>query len=231
MNKKNRQKAFSLIELLAAMALMGVLATALYGSLHIGFKAKRSAEAAVDPVRRVQIALCLARQDIEAALPPKGILAGEFYGTDQVDYRGYDSDSLLFYTSNYKPYPGETGCDIIQVDLALVPSVIDINENVLVRLITTNLLAPSSPEPIEEVLCRGVKSFNLGYFDGYEWQDSWDSVSQGDVLPQAVEITLTIETTNTNTNTNTNTTSQQQYYQLTRAFVIPCSQPADEQRE
>jgi type II secretion system protein J len=226
-SKKNRQKAFSLIELLAAMALMAVLATALYGSLRIGFKARRSAEAAVEPVRRVQIALCLARQDIEAALPPKGILAREFYGTDQVDNRGYDSDSLLFCTSNYKPYPGETGCDIIQVELALVPSVVGINENVLVRRITTNLLASSSPEPIEEILCRGVKSFNLGYFDGYEWQDSWDSVLQGNALPQAVEITLTIETADT----DTNTISQQQDYQFTRTFVIPCSSPANEQRE
>jgi hypothetical protein len=42
-------------------------------------------------------------------------------------------------------------------------------------------------------LCRGVFGFNLRYYDGSVWQDTWDSTTQGDVLPLAVEVTLQLD--------------------------------------
>lgn len=218
---KNKVSAFTLLELILAMALMSVLAGSLYASLSIGFKAKRSSEAAVEPVRKAQLVMELLSHDIEAALPPTGILAGEFNGIDEEDSTGFDCDRLLFYSSAHEPREEETACDIIKIELALV-TLSDTNERVLVRRITTNLLAPKVLEPKEEILCRGIISFNLRYFDGFNWLDNWDSVLQGDLLPQAVEVSLEVERQEKDM-------SAQSGYQSTRVFLIPCSTPASEE--
>jgi hypothetical protein len=62
--------------------------------------------------------------------------------------------------------------------------------NALVRRVTANLLSPSTPTYYDEVVCRGVRSFNLRYFDGSAWQESWDSTLQDNNAPTAVEVTL-----------------------------------------
>jgi len=68
--------AFTLLEMLVALALMGMRASALYASLHIGFRARAGGEAAIEPVRTASLALELVRRDLEGAMPPTGILAG-----------------------------------------------------------------------------------------------------------------------------------------------------------
>ena len=222
MKPKTRQNGFTLLELLAAMGMMVVLAASLYASLYIGFKSKESAEAAIGPVRRAQIVMKLLQQDIEASLPPTGILAGVFQGIDAVDSRSRNSDSLLFYTSHYSPYISGAVSDIVQVELLLSPSV-DTETNYLTRRTTVNLLPSTTPEYYEEILCRDVVSLNLSYYDGYDWLDNWDSVSVGDILPQAVEIILSIK------RPEVNELAEYETYQVAHVFLLPCSQTGVEQ--
>jgi hypothetical protein len=59
--------------------------------------------------------------------------------------------------------------------------------------VTRNLLASAQIQPEDEILCRGVRSFALQYFDGSYWQTEWDSTAVGDVLPLAVQIQLELE--------------------------------------
>jgi type II secretion system protein J len=218
---EHKASAFTLMELILAMALMSLVAGSLYASLSIGFKARRSSESAVEPVRKAEIVMELLSQDIEAALPPTGILAGAFDGIDEKDSAGSDCDTLSFYSSANEPEGGEIACDIRKIEFALV-TISDTNERVLVRRITTNLLAPKVPEPKEEILCRGVMSFNLRYFDDSDWLDNWDSANQGNLLPQAVEVTLEVERQEKDV-------SAESGYQSTRVFLIPCSTPASQE--
>jgi prepilin-type N-terminal cleavage/methylation domain-containing protein len=217
----NKASAFTFLELILAMALMSVVAASLYASLSIGFKARRSSESAVEPVRKAELVMELLSHDIEAALPPTGILAGEFIGTDEQDSTGSNSDTLLFYSSAHEPGAEEIACDIRKIELAL-GTLSDTAERVLVRRITTNLLAPKVLEPNEEILCRGVMSFNLRYFDGFDWLDSWDSVGQGNLLPRAVEASIEVERRDKDI-------SAESGYQSARVFLIPCSRAAAEE--
>jgi len=66
----------------------------------------------------------------------------------------------------------------------------------LVRKVIPNLLSPQAPNPDVEVICRGVGGFNLRYYDGTQWNDTWDSTQQQNVLPNAVEVTLTLDRPN-----------------------------------
>ena len=81
---RHGRAGFTLLEILLAMAMMSVLAGSLYTSLHIAFQARESSQAALSPVRAGQVATDLIRRDLESALPPRGILAGIFYGADAV---------------------------------------------------------------------------------------------------------------------------------------------------
>ncbi len=212
-------KGFTFLELLTAMSMMVVLAASLFASLYIGYKAKESAERAVGPVRQARIVMKLLQQDIEAALPPNGTLAGEFQGIDGVDTRGHDSDNLWFFTTHYQQYHTAAASDIVQVELLLVPSNYD-ESNLLVRRTAVNLLPSVEPRYFEEILCRDVLSFNLSYYDGYDWLNNWDSASLDDSLPLAVEIALSIK------QPTTDPLKDYDIYAVQHVFQLPCSQAA-----
>ena len=216
---RRSRSAFTLLELLIAMALMSMLAASLYASLHVAFQARSVAVAALEPVRRAELAIELLRQDIESALPPTGILAGEFFAVDGKDDSGRDSDALLLHSSAHNPGPDETASEIRRVEFAAAVRAGG-TEPVLVRRISTNLLAPAIVEPWEEVLCRGVLAFNLRYFDGSAWLDGWDSAVQDNVLPLAVEVTIEVDRP-------TREPTPDGGYRVCRVLLLPCGRLAD----
>ena len=71
-------------------------------------------------------------------------------------------------------------------------------DHLLGRYVTNNLRAPIPQDPDQEVLYRGVRSFNLQYSDGTNWYDTWDSTQALEtipvnMLPAMVWITLELE--------------------------------------
>jgi general secretion pathway protein J len=182
-----RRRGFTLLEMLVAMAIMVVVAGSLYATLHIAFTARRTALAAVEEVRKTEGALGLVRADLESAVLPVGILAGALVGEEGVDALGRTADSVLFYAAA----PGEEGMgDIRGVALTCEEDDEGGTGQMLVRRITTNLLSPTTQETEGEVLCRGVYAFALRYWDGIDWLTLWDSTTQDNQLPLAIEVTL-----------------------------------------
>lgn len=105
---------------------------------------------------------------------------GPFVGTDT---------TVDFFTSGPEP-KAELQSDVREVEYVLVSD--PLGGQMLVRHVYTNVLPVVTPPPTppDEVLCHGVVSFTLSYFDGANWVDAWDSVQQSDTLPVAVEVTL-----------------------------------------
>ena len=210
---RNRKRGFTLLELLVAISLMALLAGSLYGSLFVGFKAHRAATAAVEPARTAALALELLQQDFDAALPPTGVLAGAFTGA--AGTATGESGTLSFFSGAHAPNAGETACDIRKVDLS-VETLPNESLPVLMRRVTTNLLAANDPVVREQVLCRRIRTFSLRYYDGSVWQDMWDSTGQGNLLPVAVEVTLEFAPDPDREDRAERT------YRLVRVFAIPC---------
>ena len=206
-------RAFTLLEMLVATALIAILACSLYASLGIAFRARRSALAAIEPVRKADLAVDLLAEDLRCAVVPKGVLAGPFVGEDGQDTAGRDADSLVFYSTTDSPEPAVGVGDIKRVELGCEPAA-DGRTQVLVRLVTTNLLAPKTPEPLREVLCRGVFAFNLRYFSGREWLDSWDSTVEDNTLPYVIEVVLQLEEGRAELNGGG--------HRVTRVILVPC---------
>ena len=84
MTAANRRIAFTLLEMLVAMTLMSILATSLYASLHAGFRGRRTTDEALEPVQRAAAAMRMVRADLDSAVVPSGLLAGEFIGEDEL---------------------------------------------------------------------------------------------------------------------------------------------------
>lgn len=230
MRRAADRQAFTLIEMLVAITIMGILAASLYASLYTVFKGRDRAEAALGPARAASIALGMMRVDVESAMPPTGILAGPFNGLDAKGDSGRDADSVSFYSCANSPDGVTPGGDIRLVEFAVTTPESG-SDGILVRRITTNLLSPEVVTPVEEVICRGVISFNLRYYDGTAWQDSWDAASHANALPSAVEATVEIRphagasagvTASTTTTTLTGATG----YRATAIYTLMCAQAA-----
>jgi hypothetical protein len=204
------------------MSMVSALAVSMYACLRLGFRARDSATNALGPVRAATAALDLIQHDLESALPPNGVMAGPFIG-EQVTEGGITANGLQMFCMGEGPYsPDPTGQGgMRKVELVVTagsdPGGNGTSSPALARYITTNLLAPATPVPQQEVLCRGLRSFSLRYYDGTAWQTSWDSTQQGDVLPAAVEVSLEL-------NWPPDKTPGAQVYKATRVIVLPCHQ-------
>lgn len=221
-----KYEAFTLLELLVAMSLMVVAASCLYSALYTGFKARRSAFSAVEPTALAINAIELLKQDINGVLPPSGILAGAFIGTDSYGIKGVDSDSLEFYTTHIYADDDYPAGGLGKIELALEEDTDEDRENYrLVRRVTSNLLPPRTIETDDQVLCRNVTSLNLMYFDGDRWVDEWDSTADANSLPLAVQIDIKIA------NNTINGTNVPQERRLVQSFAIPCGVWAKQEDE
>ena len=213
-----RRAAFTLLELLLAMAIVAIIAVSLFASLAIAFKARSSAMAAVEPARTATLAIDFIREDLLSAMPPHGQLASAFTGVDTTDDRGLPGDDLTFYTvAPAGPlHPQGGNGEIRQVEYTVLTPP-NSSDHVLVRKVSNNLLATVTEDPDQEVICRNVAGFNLRYYDGSAWQDSWDSTTYSNTLPVAIELTLQIQ--------KPGTTTPDQVLTYTQTFAMPCSVP------
>lgn len=211
-------RGFTLLEMLVAIAMVAIITASLYSALYVGFRAQRSATRAVEPARAATLTLQLLEQDLEGAMSPTGILAGQFLGTDAQGLDG--ADGLAFYSSANVPIAGESGADTRHVEFT-VAAALDDAQPALLRRVTSNLLPSNAPLIREQVLCRNVKAFSLRYFDGTQWLESWDSTAQGDLLPLGVEVQIEFILPVTDPRD-----VEARFYRMRRVFEIPCGRTA-----
>jgi len=217
-------RGFTLIELLIAMTMMSIIAASLYTSMSIGFKARESAERVVEKGRAGEIAMELIKGMVSSAMVPNGVLAGEFKGTSTTDEKGNEADTLSFYTAAYTPKEGEIACDIEKIEIGT-----DVRENtderIIYRKTTTNLLSSKTLDPAEEVLCGGVRSLTLQYYNGTDWVDSWDSTENSNKLPKAVKATIVLENTESGSinDTNSSESDDENLYTFSEIITLPCT--------
>jgi hypothetical protein len=194
---------------------------ALFASLHVAFKARDRSEAALEPVRTSEAVMELVRAELESALPPRGKLVGAFVGTSWQAGAGLDDDELTFYATTTAPAGVFAPGDVKQVQLRTLVEQTT-GRRVLVRRVVSNLLSPVLVEPDDEILCRGVASFDVIYYDGVQWWTTWDSSYERDSLPVAVQVTLQLDPPMSGRNAG-----NLRGPRLTRIIHFPCVGEAD----
>ena len=137
----SHQRAFTLIELVFAMAMVAIIIPVLVGMTTGAFKLKATSEAAVEPARTAEQAFDLLRQDLGDALPPSiqtVTLAGDFEGTQAADDRGYEADDLKFFTVADSPQHSPLNSEMRYVELTVITA--PNGDHVLVRKVYRDMV-------------------------------------------------------------------------------------------
>jgi prepilin-type N-terminal cleavage/methylation domain-containing protein len=101
--RRRHTRAFTLLELIIAAAMMAVLSLSLYAALRVGLKARDRALSAVGPARSAEATMDIVRRDLESALPIKGIFAGQANFIGDVGTEAPGTSIVEFYAIGARP--------------------------------------------------------------------------------------------------------------------------------
>ncbi|NLC55441.1 MAG: prepilin-type N-terminal cleavage/methylation domain-containing protein [Armatimonadetes bacterium] len=194
---------FSLVELLVALVIMGTLAGGLSLAFSTSLDAHRRLRREGDTAQELRIVLDALRADIQQAALTPGSTRSWFIGTDEGDEENL-MDTLRLTTRSHRVALRDVNeatewellprhADWSAVTYGILPA----DEEAAGYLYRQEQIPPGE-DPLEEletveVLSRAIIGLNCRYFDGVDWQETWDSQEENlDTLPRAVEVTLVL---------------------------------------
>jgi len=202
---------FTLIELLLAITIFSIVLIAMNTVFYAALRLRNNTAEAMDEALPLQRALAVMQRDLANIVPPGGILSGTLqstpsYGLSQTNgssqsnvgsaatmmpILGALETSPFFFTSTGLVTDGVPWPDIQQVSYVLMQPTNNVPGRSLVRCITRNLLPVSSPDPPErQWLLDGVQDISFLYYDGLQWETTWDTTLTTNTLPLAIKVQI-----------------------------------------
>lgn len=179
-------KGFTLLEVLVALALLAIIASALYGSYFTLFKGKETTIAGMEERRAVRETLDLLRRELSSAWHRSGNPVTRFVVEDR-DQFGKPSSRLAFTTLAPPIAGGQPVSDQISVEYTPVPA----GERLLLRRSAQDMHSSSKPLTYPQI--EKLEGFLVECSpDGTKWVTSWDTAINGN-LPKAVRVTLQVQ--------------------------------------
>ena len=194
------RRGFTLLELVIAMVIFSIVVSAAFALFDAGRSVTSRAEFRSELFQTARAALQSVENDLRGVVMPSTPFDTGFIGTSG----GSDKepvDKLEFHTVNRytgaaydvnKVQPDQVwGIDLSKVYYSIEPDPKK-KPHGFVRELPLELTPPNGPvhrdESIVE-LAQDVVFVHFRYFDGTDWQTSWDSTVTG-TLPKAVEVTV-----------------------------------------
>jgi prepilin-type N-terminal cleavage/methylation domain-containing protein len=172
-------KGFTLIEVLLASVAAALILAAIYGVFQHAINLRDNDTRRVRDMRLRTRAATVIRNDLRNAYISGGLFAsivqGDSAGTDGAvnsDYPGY----LKITTTTAKDTADALYGDVQEVEYYIVRSSGTAvgGGGDLVRAITRDLLDTDQPVAEEQHVLSGVQSFQVSFYDGANWQSSWE---------------------------------------------------------
>jgi prepilin-type N-terminal cleavage/methylation domain-containing protein len=190
----SRRRAFTLIELLLAVFMASILLAALYALFGRVVHLREQAAAHERDTRLRAHALAVLRNDLMNARVSGGLMAATLDG---------ETTSTISTFPGYLHFTTTTGRDDADNqfgDTQEVEYYVDTDPNTgsatsgqLVRMVYRVVLAETRTISSEDKLLSGVTSMELSFFDGTEWNDTWQVTDDAPDLPLAVRVTIHLE--------------------------------------
>ena len=188
--------AFTLIEVILAVAISAIVLVAISGVFFSAVRLREKTAATLDAALPATQALTILSRDLQGAVGPYNVLAGDFKCGAQTMGMNMGLGSaqgigLDFFTSTGVINDNEPWGDLQEVYYQLKDPA-DRNQpgRDLVRYVNRNLLATSMPTPDEQWLMGNIDNVQFECYDGTEWRNTWDT-SMGDTnLPTAVRVSI-----------------------------------------
>ncbi|NJD91769.1 MAG: prepilin-type N-terminal cleavage/methylation domain-containing protein [Geobacter sp.] len=185
MPPSSNNRGFTLLELLIALALLGILAGALYGTYFSLIKGREAASEGMEERRELRSTLDLMRREISAALYKQGNSKHHFSIEDR-DIYGKPA-SILAFTAVAPPQPGGLAVSD-QQDLRY--EIVERDKKMLLGRSARDLY--QSTEAARYPQMEDIEGFLVECRSGDKWVRSWDSaINLG--LPREVRITITVK--------------------------------------
>lgn len=185
----SRNSGFTLLEVLIAVVLLGILTAALYGSYFGVIRARDRASAGMESRRELGATLDLIRREISSSLPVTAAneqLRPRFVVEDRDNF-GVPSSTLTLTTLAPPDGQGRSESGIILVTFKMV-------EKDKKRILTRqerDLFSEESDIPAYPQM-EQISSFLVECYDGSKWVKSWDTAINGK-RPTAVRVTVQVE--------------------------------------
>ncbi|GAM08761.1 pseudopilin GspJ [Geobacter sp. OR-1] len=176
---------FTLLEVLIALALLAVIAAALYGSYFTLLRGKETTIAGMDQRREIRETLDLLRRELSASWYRAGDPATPFVVEDR-DQFGKPASRLVFATIAAPIAGGVPVSDQLAVEYTTVAK----GEELSLNRSALDLYKSSKPVPYPQI--EKIEGFLVECStDGSKWVKSWDTAINGK-LPTAVRVTLRV---------------------------------------
>lgn len=188
MSAISRNRGFTLLEVLVAVALLGILAAALYCSFFTVLRARDRSALGMEERRELGATIDLLRREISCARYSSDDSRLRFVVEDR-DSFGRPASNLELTTLALPGAPGDTRREsgILDVQYRMVP--VD-KLQVLTRCEQDTVLTSTAPPRYPQM--ERISSFLVECYDGSGWVRSWDTALNR-ALPRQVRVTLQVE--------------------------------------
>jgi general secretion pathway protein J len=191
MTAQQKQRGFTLLEIVIAIGVFAVLSTLAYGGMRQVLLQSHQTRDISREFQNLQYAFALIQQDIQQIVPRE--VRDDYGNTESAVMTSVNEEYLLQLTRNGWPNPAEQARSTLQ----RVRYVLD--QDLLLRQYWYTLDRAPASEPISMPLLEHLKGIELQFLDhAKEWHPTWPAAvssipTTSLPLPLAVEITLDTE--------------------------------------
>lgn len=199
-----KRRGFSIMEILVAATLLGIMGTLMWTSFSSTLDSKERIEAMTDRMDEVRIAMTRMSQEISYAFISQHF-ARDDRRTKTIFKEGGTGigDRLMFSAFAHEPLVANAN----ESDQTIITYWVDTdpdgsNKNVLLRRFKRRIDADPETEAntVTETLCTDVTDLTFDYWNDAtgEWKEEWntDGLDTANVLPKRVKITMTVKDAN-----------------------------------
>ena len=187
--KFSDNRAFTLLEVLIATLIAAIILAAMNATFYAALHLRSVTNNLVENSIPLNHAASILKADLRGTLITGGTMAIsiESPGTESGNNQPTDLD---IYTTTGVLHDDLPWGDVQKVSyLVKNPTAASsLGGKDLVRAVTRNLLASTQPDLAEQPLLSGVSSVQFSFFDGANWQTTWDSTSAVAPAPQAIKV-------------------------------------------
>jgi len=201
-----RRKAFTLIEIMLAVAIFAIVLVAINGVFYSALRLRRKASEAIEQSLPVQQAVSIIKRDLQGLVAPGGTLTGPLQSGVATTTTGSGSSmdqqgGTVIYTATGIIDETSPWANVQKVSYSLRQPTLQTSRGGkdLFRLVTRNLLPVAQEEVEEQWLLGDVQQLQFYFYDGTGWRNTWDSTTETSVLPQAIKLQIDLAQGDTGT--------------------------------
>lgn len=179
-----RQRGFTLLELLLALALLVLIVGTLYGSYFALFKGREAASAGMESRRELRTTLDLLRRELSGVLYRQNDKRFHFVVEDR-DLFGKPASTVSFIAVA----PPEAGGIAVSDQVDVRYGIMENDKRMVLTRSAKGLYA--SGDPLRYPQLEQVEGFLVECRSGDKWVKSWDLAINPN-LPEAIRVTITV---------------------------------------